>query len=133
MYTHLLRVFLIFNYSILLAASTSSTIGDLAFNLISQAPAWELLITAVTYLIGISFIISGVIKIKNHRDAPQQVPLLAPIIFLIVGAFLIYFPSTIQILAETIFGSSTGLQTGAGIWSSNTLIEGSTLVDITSQ
>lgn len=112
-------------------AAASSTIGDVANNITMQAPPWELMITGAAYSIGLAFIISGTIKFKNHRDAPQQVPLTAPIVLVSIGGLIFYFPSTIDMLASTFFGSGS-LTTGAYLFKGiGTLIDGSTLTTVT--
>jgi uncharacterized membrane protein HdeD (DUF308 family) len=125
------KVFLFFTffYSSFLSAAAQSTLGDLANNLTKQSPPWEMLITASAYLIGLSFIISGTIKLKHHREMPQQVPLLAPIVLISVGGFLVYFPSTITVLAKTFFGNSQ-ISTGVFFYNSAILIDGTTLQNI---
>jgi len=122
-------LFFTFFYSSFLVAASNSTLGDLANNLTKQSPPWETLITASAYLIGLSFIISGTIKLKHHREMPQQVPLLAPIVLMSVGGFLVYFPSTINVLAQTFFGNAN-VFTGVFLYNSATLIDGTTLQNI---
>jgi hypothetical protein len=109
--------------------ASSQTLGDLANNVSSQSTPWDILLTAVPYLIGLSFTVSGVIKLKNHREAPQQVPLSAPIILMTVGSFLIYFPSTVSMVGGTIFGAGSFLN-GMNLYYLGQTIDGSTLATL---
>ena len=111
------------------ALAISSTIGDITNALTLQAPPWEQLVTAAAYIMGVAFIISGIIKFRNHREAPQQVPLSAPIVLMTIGAFLVYLPTTIDILRDTFFGSSD-TYTGNWYWGKQQLMDGSTLNNV---
>ena len=46
------------------------------------------------------------LKIKQHKDNPQQVTLATSLIFLLAGIGLVFLPSTLMEAAETIFSSS---------------------------
>lgn len=99
------------------------TIGDLAMNTAANLPPFSSMITAFAYIMGLAFIISGLFKLKRHAELPQQVPLLAPIIFITMGAFLLYLPTTVIVLRDTMFAGTNTL-TGMDIYQSKETMDG---------
>lgn len=90
------------------SGTSASTIGDIASNMMNESPPLFKLVTVAGYITGISFMISGLVKFKAHKETPQQVPLLAPIIFVFIGASLFYFHSTISVLTYTFLTEPSG-------------------------
>jgi len=80
------------------------TIGTIATSIVTQLQNVALLLIIIAYVSGICFSLAGVIQLKVHKDNPQQTPLSKPIIYLIVGACLLYLPSLIGASGATIFG-----------------------------
>jgi intracellular multiplication protein IcmD len=76
------------------------------------------LLTIIAYLSGVGFCIAGIVQFKAHKDNPAQVPLSKPIVYLCVGAGLLFLPTIMQSAGSTLFGGSessagmgdTGLQ-----------------------
>ncbi len=66
---------------------------------IERAPA---LISAVAYLFGLLLGVLGILKIKNHVENPDQVPLKDGVIRLIIGGALFAIPSIYQAMYTTI-------------------------------
>jgi len=67
-------------------------------------------------LVGIFLVGGGLLKLKAHKDNPQQVPLAQPMTMLIVGGLL-----TVILGIMTIAGDSSGLKgQGAGMNESTT-------------
>ena len=104
-----------------LAQSTSqSFLGDndgsvggikgLFQNVYSNFDQIATLLGGSAYLAGLIFTVAAMMKIKQHRDNPTQVPVATGIIYLIAGVGLIYLPTTLQQGASTIF---TSLDTNA--------------------
>lgn len=63
------------------------------------------LLVVVAYVAGVGFALAGVMQFKAHKDNPTQVPLSKPIVYLSVGAFLLFLPTVLKSAGETIFGS----------------------------
>ncbi len=70
------------------------------------------LITAGAYVAGFGFAVAAIVKFKAHKDNPTQIPLGQPVVFLFVGAALIFAPSVFKASGITLFGG-TG-KSGAG-------------------
>jgi intracellular multiplication protein IcmD len=67
----------------------------------------------VSYIGGVAFALTGILQFKAHKDNPQQTPLSKPIIYIIVGALLLFLPVVLGTAGQSIFGgtdnsSSTG-------------------------
>lgn len=104
-------------------SATELTIGDLAMNTAENLPPYTSMITGFAYIMGIAFLVSAMFKLKRHSEQPQQVPLLAPVIFTAMGVLLIYFPTTITTLRDTFFGSNN-TATGMDIYQSGETMDG---------
>lgn len=99
-------------YSSSLFAADAQTIADVAKNIIAGYENLTKMITAATYLAGIGFMIGAVMKFRQHKDNPTQIPVGTPIALVIISAALLYFPSLLQITGNTLFGQ--GDYTSAG-------------------
>lgn len=108
------------------AAADDATIGDLAMNAAANLPPFTSMITGFAYIMGIAFIISGIIKLKRHAENPQQVPMLAPMIFTVMGVLLIYFPTTVGVLRDTLFGAGEAI-TGMELYDQRETMDGTTI------
>ncbi len=108
------------------ATTNASTIGDIANNMMNESPPLFKLVTVAAYITGISFMISGLIKFKAHKETPQQVPLLAPIIFIFIGACLFYFNSTVSVLTYSFLADPSGPKFDSTDPTSVLLIDGQT-------
>jgi len=91
-------------------ANLISMIGNVSQSLLSV----ESLIAGLGYLIGILFIISAITKFKKigdakaHSSAPEKPT--AAILFLVVGAALLFLPSMVSVLSNSAFGTGNILQ-----------------------
>ena len=63
------------------------------------------LIGGFAYVMGMGFGVAAVLKFKQHRDAPTQVQIGHPLMYLTTSVGLIYFPSLITESAESVFSS----------------------------
>jgi len=109
--------------STFVCASTALTIGDLAVNLTKQLPPYTTLLTGFAYIIGTVFVISGVLKIKQNKEMPNNVPFMAGPIFIAMGVLLIYLPSTTSYLYYSFFNSPDSI-TGMSLYYESTLMDG---------
>lgn len=65
-------------------------------------------ISGFAYLLGILFFITAISKFKKMGDkrghAPSQEKMYSPVMYMLMGAFLLYLPSILNIMANTAFG-----------------------------
>lgn len=76
------------------AAAVTSTMGSLAQ-----------LITATSYIAGLGFAIGSILKFKQHKDNPTQIPIGTPVALLFVAAALLFLPSILETAGGTLFGT----------------------------
>jgi intracellular multiplication protein IcmC len=81
------------------------------------------LITGGAYLMGIAFAVKALIALKAHGEnkaSQSSSSLKEPLLYFIVSAIFIYFPTGFEILMNTTFGYSTVLSystgTAMGAW-----------------
>jgi intracellular multiplication protein IcmD len=79
----------------------------MASSITSSFTSLTKLITAGSYLAGLGFSIGAVMKFKQHKDNPTQVPIGTPIALVFVAAALLFLPSILSVASETMFGSSS--------------------------
>lgn len=82
------------------------SIGQLATNVTGSFAGVAKLITAGSYIAGMGFALSSILKFKQHKDNPQQITIGAPIALLFIGAALIFLPTIFGAANQTIFGGS---------------------------
>lgn len=90
--------------------SLSDIVGTVQDNILTLGP----LLTIVSYIAGVAFAIAGIVKFKAHKDNPTQVPLSQPIVYLLVGAGLLFLPSIMSSAGSTVFGSGQAVSAGKG-------------------
>ena len=83
-----------------------SMIGNVSRSLYSV----ESLIAGLGYLIGIFFVIIALSKLKHHTHSSSQEGMFEPIAYFFGGAALIFLPSMLRTLSNTVFGSGNVLQ-----------------------
>lgn len=59
----------------------------------------EEFITGGLYIAGISFAIAAIIKFKQHKDNPTQIPIGTPVALLFIAAALLFLPTTSGVTA----------------------------------
>lgn len=96
------------------SAQSSSTIGDLATNVIGSLEPVTKLLTAGAYVGGVTFFIVAVFQFKQHKENPTQHPLSKPMMILAMSSALIFLPSFIGSVSSTIFGGSAESGGAAG-------------------
>ncbi|MDH5722440.1 MAG: hypothetical protein OEY94_03845 [Alphaproteobacteria bacterium] len=67
------------------------------------------LVSALSYLLGIIMAISGVLRIKEHVDEPDQVKLKEPVIRLLTAGALFALPTVFRAMYTTITGGNLGI------------------------
>ncbi len=100
------------------AHAAAQSLADIVKNLQENVTTLGPFLTIVSYISGVGFAIAGIVKFKAHKDNPQQTSLSQPIVYLCVGAALLFLPSIMSSAGTTVFGGSevsagkgqTGLQ-----------------------
>ncbi len=77
------------------ANTVTSTFGDLTK-----------LLTAGSYVAGIGFAIGAIMKFKQHKDNPTQIPVGTPIALIFIAAALIFLPTILGVTGATLFGTA---------------------------
>lgn len=101
-----------------MANITDLDIQDILTNLQTILnPALRMLL-AFSFIIGIWFILKGLLKLKAFAlpltQTTQPGELSGPIMYLFIGAVLIYIPTSTDVLSATLFGSVPSLFGGGG-------------------
>jgi intracellular multiplication protein IcmD len=92
---------------LLLGTSTAfaaQDIGSVAKQVTGTFGALAKLITAAAYVAGLGFAVGAVLKFKQHKDNPTQIPIGTPIALIFIAAALIFLPSIFGITGQTLFG-----------------------------
>ncbi len=85
--------------------STVQTLGQLAGNLTNSFSGIARLITAGSYLAGGAFAVGAIMKFKQHKDNPTQIPIGTPIALLFIAAALMFLPTVYSSAGKTVFGT----------------------------
>ena len=88
-----------------IAAATPQTLGNVASTISESFTNVTLLITGGSYLAGLAFSIGAIMKFKQHKDNPTQIPIGTPISLLFIAAALLFLPSVLSTAGMTMFGS----------------------------
>ena len=87
-------------------SSTSGTLGTMASSITATFTSVTKLITAGSYLAGLGFSIGAIMKFKQHKDNPTQIPIGTPIALIFISAALLFLPSILGVAGETMFGTA---------------------------
>lgn len=94
------------------AANTSLSVGNMASQITSSFTNLTKLITAGSYLAGLGFSIGAIMKFKQHKDNPTQIPIGTPIALVFIAAALLFLPTILGITGVTMFGGGGGKTAG---------------------
>ena len=86
------------------SSSSSTSIGDIASSITGSFTNLTKLITAGSYLAGLGFSIGAIMKFKQHKDNPTQVPIGTPIALVFIAAALLFLPTILSVSGETTSG-----------------------------
>lgn len=97
------------------ASSISSWIQsntDIVTNIANNMLSVQKLITGAAYLMGILFILKAVLTLKQYGESRTamssgQQSLKEPLMYFLVGAFLLFFPTGLGVMLQTTFGEDT--------------------------
>lgn len=93
-------------------ASSSLTVGGMASQITGSFTSLAKLITAGSYLAGLGFSIGAIMKFKQHKDNPTQIPIGTPIALVFIAAALLFLPSILGVTGSTMFGDEGGQTAG---------------------
>jgi intracellular multiplication protein IcmD len=89
-------------------AAAQSGIALIAANVTTNLSNIAKLITAGAYVAGFGFAVAAIVKFKAHKDNPTQIALSIPIVYLFMGAALMFAPAVFKSTGITLFGSTSG-------------------------
>ncbi len=93
-----------FNVANAATESLGAVIGRVEKNVLTIAR----LMVLISYVAGIGFAMAGILQFKAHKDNPAQVPLSKPIVYVCVGAFLLFLPQLMGTAGKSVFGDNAG-------------------------
>ena len=104
----------LFSIGLFLCAGNAAalTIGGMATAITGSFISLTKLITAGSYLAGLAFSIGAIMKFKQHKDQPQQVPIGTPVALVFIAAALLFLPSILGVAGFTMFGTAGGSVAG---------------------
>ena len=111
----------LFYTGVCLADSTNMTVGGVASQVVGSMEGLAQLITAGSLVAGMGFAVGAVLKFKQHKDNPTQIPVGTPIALIFIAAALIFLPTIFGTLGQTLFSSNA--QSG-GLDGNNPFIKG---------
>ncbi len=99
-----------------LAAPSAVTVSAIADNVGSSVGHMAVVLTDVSIIAGIGFVMASFFKFHQHKLNPTQVPLSQGITLLLIGAALLLFPTMLPTATHAVFGSASfGQISGGGI------------------
>lgn len=93
----------------------AQTIGDVAKTITGSFADLARMITATAYVAGMGFAIGAVLKFKQHKDNPTQIPVGTPVALLFISAALIFLPNIFGVAGATLFGADATVGSPSGI------------------
>ncbi|MBA3536670.1 MAG: type IV secretion protein IcmD [Tatlockia sp.] len=96
-------------------AAGGTTLGSMASSITKSFTAIGKLITAGSYIAGLAFSIGAIMKFKQHKDNPTQIPIGTPISLTFIAAALLFLPSILGVAGYTMFGGSGSVAGPTGI------------------
>ena len=87
-------------------ASSSLSLGGMASSITGSFTSLTKLVTAGSYLAGLGFSIGAIMKFKQHKDNPTNIPVGTPIALTFIAAALLFLPSILGVTGSTLFGGS---------------------------
>jgi intracellular multiplication protein IcmD len=87
------------------AAAGGTTLGNMASSITKTFSSIGLMITGGSYIAGLAFSIGAIMKFKQHKDNPTQIPIGTPIALIFIAAALLFLPSILSVTGSTMFGA----------------------------
>jgi len=86
-------------------ASAGTTLGTMASSIVKTFTSVGNAITGGSYVAGLAFSIGAIMKFKQHKDNPTQIPIGTPISLVFISAALLFLPSVLSVAGFTMFGA----------------------------
>lgn len=87
------------------AAFAAESAGDMASQILSSFGNLAKLITAGSFIAGLAFAVGAIMKFKQHKDNPTQIPIGTPIALVFIAAALLFLPTILGVAGQTMFGT----------------------------
>lgn len=82
---------------------------SILINIAKQMPNLMRMVTAIAYVMGMYFVFLAVVKLRSYGESrtmmSQEHSLKGPLIYMAIGAFLIYLPTSVQVGMSTFWTS----------------------------
>lgn len=101
---------------------------DILNNIAASMAPIQRMVSGFAYVMGLAFVMKAIIALRQYGESKSMMSSNAnmkePLVYLLVGAMFIYFPTGLAVLLNTTFGTSTGgtILEYAPSESSNTLL-----------
>lgn len=82
------------------------TLGGMASSITKSFTNLAKLITAGSYLAGLGFSVGAIMKFKQHKDNPTQIPIGTPIALVFIASALLFLPTILGVTGQTMFGGA---------------------------
>jgi intracellular multiplication protein IcmD len=105
--TFLINLSIAFGLIFFSQVATALTIGTMATKITDTFAAIGKLITAGSYIAGLAFAVGAIMKFKQHKDNPTQIPIGTPISLVLIAASLLFMPTLLKAVGSTMFGTAT--------------------------
>jgi len=86
----------------------ASGFGAMASQLVGNLPNIAKLITGAGFLAGLGFAFASIMKFKQHKDNPTQIPIGTPIAMLFIAVALLFLPALFRAAGQTMGLTSAG-------------------------
>ena len=101
------NLFLMAGLCIFSGTVAALTIGTMAASVTKTFVNIGLLITSGSYIAGLAFSVGAIMKFKQHKDNPTQIPIGTPISLVLIAAALLFMPTLLKSIGSTMFGTAT--------------------------
>lgn len=88
------------------------TLGSMADSIHESLKQFEAVIGTGSYVVGLAFAIGAIMKFKQHKDNPSNIPIGTPIALLFVAVALVFLPSLISLTGTTMTLKKSAGQAG---------------------
>lgn len=86
--------------------AAATDLGSMAEGISKSFDAVGKLITGGSYIAGLGFSVGAIMKFKQHKDNPTQIPVGTPIALVFIAAALLFLPTLMSATGSTMFGES---------------------------
>jgi intracellular multiplication protein IcmD len=94
------------------ANAAQQTLGDVADHLTLSFGSLAHFITSLGFILGLGFFVAAIMKFKQHKDNPTQIPIGTPIALVFLASALLFMPTLLDVMGATLFGPGNGVVGG---------------------